>query len=74
MTKIINDVTTENQNTFKVSVIPHTYTNTTLSNFKVGDNIILESDVLAKYIEKLMIKEDNTNSNITLEFLRENGF
>jgi len=34
----------------------------------------LEPDMLAKYVEKLMIKDDNTHSKITMEFLKENGF
>lgn len=62
------------ENSFKVSIIPHTFNNTTFSTLKIGDNVNLEPDILAKYIEKLMIKEDNTNSKITLEFLKENGF
>ncbi len=39
-----------------VTIIPHTYANTTLGFHKPGDRLNLECDVLAKYIEKLMKK------------------
>ena len=63
---------------FKVSLIPHTGTNTTLLDKKVGDIVNLENDVVGKYVEKLMrfgsgdgeIKE----SNITMDFLAQHGF
>jgi len=59
---------------FKVSIIPHTIENTTFRELKIGDEVNLEPDMLAKYVEKLMIKEDNVGNKITLEFLKENGF
>ena len=58
----------------KVAVIPHTISNTTFQFAKIGDEVNLESDILAKYVEKLMIRDDNTKSKITMEFLKENGF
>ncbi len=65
---------------FKVSMIPHTAKVTILSSKGVGDVVNLENDILGKYVEKLLQpqfgcqeKEENT-SNITLEFLRTNGF
>lgn len=39
-----------------VTIIPHTYANTTLSRHRAGDRLNLECDVLAKYVEKLMSK------------------
>ena len=35
---------------FDISVIPHTYNNTNLSNLKVGHSVNIEFDVLARYI------------------------
>ncbi|GAA0078083.1 riboflavin synthase [Clostridium sp. CTA-5] len=66
-------------NTFKVSVIPHTLENTILCDKKLESLVNLECDVVGKYIEKLIPKKDEaenvqSKSNITLEFLRENGF
>ena len=35
---------------FDISIIPHTYINTNLSNLKVGDSVNIEFDALARYI------------------------
>ena len=37
-----------------LSIIPHTWKNTTLSGAKIGDKVNIETDVLAKYIEKML--------------------
>ncbi|MBO6256434.1 riboflavin synthase [bacterium] len=60
-------------NIFTVAVIPHTYQNTNLKKLKNGDNVNIETDILAKYIEKI-IKFDDNKSNISMEFLKDNGF
>ena len=39
---------------FEVALIPHTLAETTLSLLVSGDNVNLETDVLAKYVEKLL--------------------
>jgi len=39
---------------FDVALIPHTLAETTLSRLAAGDNVNLETDVLAKYVEKLL--------------------
>ncbi len=39
---------------FSVSVIPHTAANTTLSSKKKGDTVNLENDIIGKYVERLM--------------------
>lgn len=58
---------------FKVSVIPHTQKNTALLFKKIGDKVNLENDIVGKYIEKLYAPKIQ-KSNITREFLMENGF
>lgn len=37
-----------------VTIIPHTYEHTTLGGYRPGDRVNLETDVLAKYVEKLL--------------------
>ncbi len=61
---------------FKVSIIPLTQDDTTLVSKKIGSQVNLECDMTAKYIEKFMFhKEDEKKeSNISMEFLKENGF
>jgi len=43
-----------NESAFKVAIIPHTLEVTTLRELSVGDQVNLEFDLLAKYIEQLM--------------------
>ena len=38
---------------FSVMIIPHTYQNTIFKSYVVGDEVNIELDMLAKYIEKL---------------------
>ena len=62
---------------FAVSVIPHTGMHTTLLEKKPGDSVNLETDMIGKYVEKLLgyqEQEQKPKSNITMEFLMENGF
>ncbi len=62
---------------FKVAVIPHTYNNTTLKYLKIGDTVNLETDVIAKYVEKYLLSNDNNNHNATtidMNLLERNGF
>lgn len=56
-----------------VTIIPHTWRNTTLAGYKPGARLNLECDVLAKHVAKLLGKLD-LKSGLTLEKLRENGY
>jgi len=60
-------------NIFKIAVIPHTVENTSLKEIKAGDIVNIETDILAKYVEKILSTRDNS-SGISLEFLKQNGF
>jgi riboflavin synthase len=57
----------------RVAIIPHTAEVTNLRSLKPGDQVNLEVDVMAKYVEK-MIAPENTKSSITLEKLVKAGF
>ena len=61
---------------FTVSIIPHTQDETTLVKKQVGDNVNLENDVIAKYVEKLMrpAAPAEPKGGLTLDFLLANGF
>ena len=59
--------------TNSIAVIPHTYENTIMSTYKENDSINIEFDILAKYVEKNLLMNDN-KSNITEDFLKANGF
>ena len=58
---------------FKVSVIPHTLKETVLGVKKVGDTVNLETDVIGKYVKKLLDSQ-TTNAGLTKEMLLANGF
>ena len=64
------------ENTFSVAVIPHTYDKTGLKDLKIADYVNIETDILGRYVEKLLLANDNivTSSHISMDFLKENGF
>ena len=55
---------------FYVNIIPHTAANTTLLTKKEGDLVNIETDVLGKYVEKLL----HSGREIDKDFLTEHGF
>lgn len=62
---------------FKVAVIPVTYADTNLAHLKIGDWVNLESDILGKYVDKLIshrLGTKSTESDITLDFLAHHGY
>jgi riboflavin synthase len=56
-----------------VTIIPHTFRNTTLGGYKPGARVNLECDVLAKHVEKLLRKVD-VKQALTVDKLREQGY
>lgn len=58
---------------FAVSLIPHTQAATTLHEARVGDRVNLENDIIAKYVEKLLGKQEDADSGIMTK-LAANGF
>ena len=75
---------------FKVSIIPHTASETILQYKDKGNIVNLECDIIGKYVEKLLMgsavdniytahffeeqPDRNQGKGITMEFLAENGF
>ena len=65
---------------FKVSIIPHTKSKTTILEKNVGNIVNLESDVIGKYIRHFLDTDTKENNNknvknsIDLELLIKNGF
>ncbi len=64
---------------FQVSLIPHTANLTTLGSKRVGDRVNLESDIIGKYVERLLGYRGSDESKssaggLTLEYLGEKGF
>jgi riboflavin synthase len=61
---------------FDVNIVPHTLQETTLSDIKAGDTVNLEVDLLARYLERLLLgdKAAMPQSNVSEELLRNSGF
>lgn len=64
------------QRDFSISAIPHTVANTVLRERERGDLVNLETDVIGKYVEKLLFPTmgKRQDSTITMEFLSQHGF
>ena len=63
--------------TFSVSIIPHTAKETILSEKAVGDKVNLENDIVGKYVERLLSfgrENKKSESKLTAGFLAEHGF
>ncbi len=58
---------------FSVELIPTTLKEVNLSSLKKGNIVNIETDIFAKYVEKIFNSKDNT-SKISYGFLAENGF
>ena len=61
---------------FDVNIVPHTLAETTLDKLRPGSKVNLEVDLLARYLERLMLGENaaQSSSSITREFLAQHGF
>lgn len=46
-----------NKDSFTVGIIPHTWKHTMLHSTKIGDYVTIETDVFAKYVERLLNKQ-----------------
>jgi riboflavin synthase len=61
---------------FMVSIIPHTTKETTLSIKETGAQVNLETDIIGKYVEKLLGSQvkDTAESTLTIDVLKKYGF
>lgn len=67
-----------NNKNFSLGLIPETLKNTSLGDLKVGSRVNLETDILGKFVERLLNFKDynneNNKSNLNLERLAELGY
>ena len=60
---------------FDLNIVPHTLAETTLDMYRPGCKVNLEVDLIARYLERLLLGDAAaTGQNITLDFLRAHGF
>jgi len=58
--------------------VPHTLDETTLSAAQAGDEVNLEVDIIARYLERLLLGDKaaqaSAQGSVTMALLAENGF
>jgi len=62
---------------FDLNIVPHTITETIIGDYRAGTHVNLEVDLIARYLERLLLGEraaDAAAEPVTLEFLRRHGF
>lgn len=62
---------------FELNIVPHTLQYTIMGHYQTSSRVNLEVDVLARYLERLMLGEkaaEAAGQGVTLEFLAKNGF
>ncbi|MFP5430744.1 MAG: riboflavin synthase [Gammaproteobacteria bacterium] len=63
---------------FDLTIVPHTVQETNIAGWTVGTKVNLEVDVIARYLERLLLGEKAADAGhqggITMAFLAENGF
>ena len=67
---------------FEVGIIPHTAHITTIGQKKVGDEVNIETDMIGKYIKKILSQKPSSQNDalpegktgISMELLARNGF
>lgn len=64
------------ENYFEIAVIPKTWELTNFSALKTGDAVNLEADVIAKYVERIMLYGKNVEKTegVTMEKLQKFGY
>lgn len=61
---------------FELNIVPHTIEHTVIGHYQVGTEVNLEVDVIARYLERLLLGEKaaQPEQHLTLDFLAEHGF
>ena len=63
---------------FDLNIIPHTLQETTIKDYQVGRKVNLEVDIIARYLERLLLGDKaadaNNSGTISEQVLRDAGF
>lgn len=64
---------------FELNIVPHTVQETIIEHYKQGHKVNLEVDVIARYLERLLMGDKAAEAgqqgkDLSLSFLAENGF
>jgi len=66
-------VNTVDDESFSVNIVPHTLEMTTLGDRQEGDSVNLEVDVIARYLERLMMGGKQSEASVDYESLLQNS-
>jgi riboflavin synthase len=62
-------------NEFEINIVPHTQQQTIIKHYKPGTKVNLEVDLIARYLERLLMKaSDDVTNGVTLDALVKAGF
>lgn len=67
-------ITESGGNWFKVALIPHTLAQTTLGQKRVGDALNIETDMIGKWVKRIVERQSGKAVGITMEDLKKAGF
>jgi riboflavin synthase len=72
-------VNSVNGNQFELNIVPHTLQETIMEGYAPGTRVNLEVDLVARYLERLLMGEraaeaDSKSGGLSLETLVRNGF
>lgn len=59
---------------FMLNLVPHTLQETTAKNYQVGSKVNLEVDLLARYLERLLMGQQAEKSGVDYQLLMKSGF
>ncbi len=60
---------------FRLTIVPHTSQETTISQFAIGAKVNIEVDQIARYLERLMsVESHESNSSVNMDLLARSGF
>lgn len=67
------------ENKFRLTIVPHTVKETVFAHYQVGSKVNVEVDLIARYLERLLTKENTAKdsvpkSNVTEALLKKSGF
>lgn len=65
---------------FDVNIVPHTASETTISELRIGEEVNIETDLIGKYVEKMIrawgagLEKGKAEDRIDIDFLKQHGF
>jgi len=59
---------------FEVNIIPHTAEETIIGEYVVGTAVNIEVDLVARYIERLLTRSEDSDSGVSVDLLKAHGY